>query len=129
MDHAVVASGRDRNTGVHEFVGIRFTFVAQRVVLRGDDERRRQALKFLVAGTERRDIRIVAGLLVRRIKIPAIFHERACQEAASSKFMVGVCIDTCIGGRNEEHLVRDQGVGGSNPLSPTIFFQELRTIL
>ena len=22
-----------------------------------------------------------------------------------------------------EHLVRDQGVGGSNPLSPTIYFQ------
>ena len=22
-----------------------------------------------------------------------------------------------------EHLVRDQGVGGSNPLSPTIFFK------
>jgi hypothetical protein len=25
-----------------------------------------------------------------------------------------------------EHLVRDQGVGGSNPLSPTISFQSLR---
>ena len=24
-----------------------------------------------------------------------------------------------------EHLVRDQGVGGSNPLSPTIYFQQL----
>src|SRR5579884_646910 len=24
-----------------------------------------------------------------------------------------------------EHLVRDQGVGGSNPLSPTISFQQL----
>src|ERR1041385_6105459 len=28
-----------------------------------------------------------------------------------------------------EHLVRDQGVGGSNPLSPTNLFQELTTIL
>jgi hypothetical protein len=26
-----------------------------------------------------------------------------------------------------EHLVRDQGVGGSNPLSPTKFFQSLTT--
>ena len=26
-----------------------------------------------------------------------------------------------------EHLVRDQGVGGSNPLSPTIFFKQIRT--
>ncbi len=25
-----------------------------------------------------------------------------------------------------EHLVRDQGVGGSNPLSPTIFFNHLQ---
>ncbi len=25
-----------------------------------------------------------------------------------------------------EHLVRDQGVGGSNPLSPTIFFNNLQ---
>src|SRR5258708_19882968 len=28
-----------------------------------------------------------------------------------------------------EHLVRDQGVGGSNPLSPTNLFQELTSIL
>ena len=27
-----------------------------------------------------------------------------------------------------EHLVRDQGVGGSNPLSPTIFFNDLAAI-
>jgi hypothetical protein len=27
-----------------------------------------------------------------------------------------------------EHLVRDQGVGGSNPLSPTIYFQRLTRI-
>jgi hypothetical protein len=27
-----------------------------------------------------------------------------------------------------EHLVRDQGVGGSNPLSPTIFFKHLQQI-
>jgi hypothetical protein len=27
-----------------------------------------------------------------------------------------------------EHLVRDQGVGGSNPLSPTILFKDLRAI-
>ena len=27
-----------------------------------------------------------------------------------------------------EHLVRDQGVGGSNPLSPTNYFQSFRTI-
>ncbi len=27
-----------------------------------------------------------------------------------------------------EHLVRDQGVGGSNPLSPTIVFNNLRDI-
>jgi hypothetical protein len=27
-----------------------------------------------------------------------------------------------------EHLVRDQGVGGSNPLSPTISFQSLRIL-
>ncbi len=27
-----------------------------------------------------------------------------------------------------EHLVRDQGVGGSNPLSPTISNQELRRL-
>jgi hypothetical protein len=27
-----------------------------------------------------------------------------------------------------EHLVRDQGVGGSNPLSPTILLQTLREI-
>ncbi len=26
-----------------------------------------------------------------------------------------------------EHLVRDQGVGGSNPLSPTKFFNNLQT--
>jgi hypothetical protein len=26
-----------------------------------------------------------------------------------------------------EHLVRDQGVGGSNPLSPTILFKSLQT--
>jgi hypothetical protein len=26
-----------------------------------------------------------------------------------------------------EHLVRDQGVGGSNPLSPTIIFNRLQT--
>ena len=27
-----------------------------------------------------------------------------------------------------EHLVRDQGVGGSNPLSPTIYFERLTAI-
>ena len=28
-----------------------------------------------------------------------------------------------------EHLVRDQGVGGSNPLSPTIRINHLHTIM
>jgi hypothetical protein len=28
-----------------------------------------------------------------------------------------------------EHLVRDQGVGGSNPLSPTIYFNNLANLL
>ena len=54
MDHAVVARGRDRYTGVHELVGIRLTFVAKRIIFRSDDECRRQALEFFVAGTERR---------------------------------------------------------------------------
>jgi hypothetical protein len=27
-----------------------------------------------------------------------------------------------------EHLVRDQGVGGSNPLSPTKFFKQLERV-
>jgi hypothetical protein len=27
-----------------------------------------------------------------------------------------------------EHLVRDQGVGGSNPLSPTIIFNNLQSL-
>jgi hypothetical protein len=27
-----------------------------------------------------------------------------------------------------EHLVRDQGVGGSNPLSPTIYFKRLQRL-
>jgi len=88
MDHSVVARRRDCYTGVHELAGIRFPFVAERVVLGSDDERRRQAFELFVAGTEWRDIRIIPGLLVRRVKIPAIFHELARQEAASPKFMV-----------------------------------------
>ena len=88
MDHSVVARRRDCDTGVHELVGIRLTFVSKGIILRSDDECRRQALEFFVAGTERRYVWIVARLLVRRIKIPAIFHERARQKPACPKFMV-----------------------------------------
>ena len=40
VDHSVVAGCRHRDTSLLEPASIGFTFVAKRVVLRGDDQRR-----------------------------------------------------------------------------------------
>src|SRR5450755_4812954 len=45
VDHAVIAPGLDRDTGGAEPLGVRLTFVTERVVLTGDDDRRSETTK------------------------------------------------------------------------------------
>src|SRR5262249_57539254 len=77
VNQPVVASRGDRDAGLLEIASVRLALVAERVVLGSDDERRGQTLELLPGGTERRDVRIVAGLLVRGGEGPAVFPHRS----------------------------------------------------
>ena len=48
-----------------------------------------------------------------------------CYGSVIMSLILTIRLDGCVGEWLSlvEHLVRDQGVGGSNPLSPTIYFQ------
>src|SRR6266581_469406 len=72
------------------------------------------------AGCEQSDIEHCSRLLVVRSLI--IWSESLPRSAANRSF-IGEWLSLV------EHLVRDQGVGGSNPLSPTnLFFNHLKQI-
>src|SRR6476659_2740891 len=53
VNRAVVANRGDRHSGILQLPCVSLTLVAQRVVFRGDDERRRQALELVDAGAKR----------------------------------------------------------------------------
>src|SRR5262249_46606814 len=54
VDQSVVTSRRHRDTGLPEVACIRFSLVAQRIILRSDNKRGWQALKFGIACSQRR---------------------------------------------------------------------------
>jgi hypothetical protein len=89
VDHSVIAHGRHVDAGLLELAGIGLTLVTKRVVLRCDDERRREAFQLFAVGPEGRDLRVIARPFIGRIEIPTVFHECASQEAAGGKLMIG----------------------------------------
>jgi hypothetical protein len=89
VDRAVVANRLDSYACLFQLAGICLALVAQRIVLRGDDECGGQALELVDAGTEGWHIGIVAGLGVGSIEVPAILHEGARQEAAGAILAIG----------------------------------------
>jgi hypothetical protein len=57
-----------------------------------------------------------------RLSLQRCYNFGASSECESSTFRVLATVGEWLS--LVEHLVRDQGVGGSNPLSPTIEFHE-----
>src|SRR5262249_56087728 len=105
VNQPVVASRGDRDAGLLEIASVRLALVAERVVLGSDDERRGQTLELLPGGTERRDVRIVPGLLVRGVEVPAVLHERAWEEAARGELVVRGRADPRVAPRHQSPLV------------------------
>src|SRR5262249_4909462 len=79
----------------------------KRIVLSRDDECGRQAAQLPGGCTQRGDVRIVPGLLVWGVQVPAVLHEGTRKETAGSELVIGTSVDACIRRRDEEDLNPD----------------------
>lgn len=86
MHHAVVARVLDGNTCPPKARCVGLTFVAQRVVARGQNKRRSDSLQ--VGGAQRRDLRVVRTLESGYVETPESLHRRLFEAIARAVLSV-----------------------------------------
>ena len=103
MDHPVIAAHADIHTRRRKRGPIRLALVAQRIVLRRDDRRRRQTRKVL--RPQHRCVRMCRVALRTDLVIPEIDHRAPGQEIVVPAFSVRFRLEIAVDHRRKERLM------------------------